>query len=398
MAGTKAATTTSDLEQALEKEGIDWSTLPQAGRRASRRQADDAAKAGAPVTPAELARVVRAQNLPGGAAELTKGQMTGNRSQLRDEFNLRRTRAGESLDEQLVNQDKVLADSLDVIKLKTGGETVAGREAEAGQKITAPLLEQLKTAQNKVDTLYKAADEAGETLTKVDPTPLIKWVEDNFAAMHSAPAMKSLVADLKKSGLVSFSEDGVATAGREPTIREVEALRQAMVKWGKADGASGAYMGEAKRVLDGITDGKGGELYAKARAARIDLRNKFEDPGVINRLVSEKPGGDRVTAFEDVFKRSVIDSSVDDLAKLRGQLLNGAEDTKHQGRRSGVQGPARGDARLHQAGRDQQREGRIQLRRAEARRRYHRAREAGGALRQEHRERDLTAWWSPPRT
>jgi hypothetical protein len=145
-----------------------------------------------------------------------------------------------------------------------------------------------------------------------------------------------LVADLKKSGLVSFSEDGVATAGREPTIREVEALRQAMVKWGKADGASGAYMGEAKRVLDGITDGKGGELYAKSRAARIELREKFEDPGVINRLVSEKPGGDRVTAFEDVFKRSVIDSSVDDLAKLRGQLLQGAEgDAKLQG--SGVQ-------------------------------------------------------------
>jgi hypothetical protein len=120
------------------------------GREGVKAAADDAAKAGAPVTPAELARVVRAQNLPGGAAELTKGQMTGNRSQLRDEFNLRRTRAGESLDEQLVQQDKVLADSLDVIKLKTGGETVAGREAEAGQKITAPLLEQLKTAQNKV--------------------------------------------------------------------------------------------------------------------------------------------------------------------------------------------------------------------------------------------------------
>jgi hypothetical protein len=170
MAGTKAATTTSDLEQALSKEGIDWSTLPQAVREGVKAAADDAAKAGAPVTPAELARVVRAQNLPGGPAELTKGQMTGNRSQLRDEFNLRRTRAGESLDEQLVNQDKVLADSLDVIKLKTGGQTVAGREAEAGQKITAPLLEQLKTAQNKVNTLYKAADESGETLNKVDPS------------------------------------------------------------------------------------------------------------------------------------------------------------------------------------------------------------------------------------
>lgn len=325
-AGTRAAATADDVAASLKKEGIDWGTLPSRVRDALVQQADDAAKAGAPVTPAELARVVRAQNLPGGEAQLTKGQMTGNRQQLRDEFNLRRTKAGASLDDQLAQQDKLLADSLDVIKLKTGGDTVSGREAEAGQKITQPLLDQLKKSQEKVSALYKTADESGETLQKVDTTPLIKWVEDNFAAMHSAPAMKSLVADLKKSGLVSFSEDGAATAGREPTIREVEALRQAMVKWGKADGASGAYMGEAKRVLDGITDGKGGELYAKARAARIAQRDQFEDPGVINRLVSEKPGGDRITPFEDVFAKSVVRGSVDDLAKLRGQLLTGAGD------------------------------------------------------------------------
>lgn len=326
MAGTRTAASADDVAASLKKEGIDWETLPTRVREALVTQADEAAKAGAPVTPAELARVVRAENLPGGPADLTKGQMTQNRQQLRDEFNLRRTKVGATLDEQLANQDKVLADSLDVIKLKTGGATVAGREADAGEKITKPLLEQLKKSQSEVDRLYKVADEAGETLNKVDTTPLIKWVEDNFAAMHSAPAMKSLVADLKRSGLVNFSEDGVAAAGREPTIREVEALRQAMVKWGKADGASGAYMGEAKRVLDGITEGKGGELYGKARAARIAQREQFEDPGIINRLVSEKAGGDRVTPFEDVFKRSVVSGSVDDLSKLRGQLLTGAED------------------------------------------------------------------------
>ena len=335
VAGTRAGTSTTEISEALSKEGIDWATLPQQVRDGIKTQADEAVKAGAPLSSAEIARVVRAQNLPGGRAELTKGQMTQNRSQLRDEFNLRRTRAGESLDEQLVAQDKVLADSLDVIKLKTGGTTTAGRDAEAGQKITKPLLEQLKGAQGKVDQLYKVADEAGETLNKVDPTPLIRWVEDNYAAQHSAPAMKSLVADLKKSGIVTFTDDGVAQAGREPTIREMESLRQAMVKWGKADGASGSYMGEAKRVIDGLTDGKGGELYGKARAARIALREQFEDPQIINRLVAEKPGGDRVTAFEDVFKRSVISSSVDDLANLRKQLLLGGEG--EEGKRAGIQ-------------------------------------------------------------
>jgi hypothetical protein len=330
MAGTKSAASADDLASALKSEGIDWMSLPSQVRDKLLAQADEAARAGAPVTPAELARVVRAENLPGGPARLTKGQMTQNRTQLRDEFNLRSTRFGQSLDDQLVAQDKALADSLDVIKLKTGGRTTAGREAEAGQKITAPLLEQLKGAQAKVDALYKAADQSGETLKTVSPEPLIGWLEDNFAAQHSAPAMKSLAAQLKKAGLVQFSKDGesvTAVPGREMTIREAESLRQAMNQWGKGSDASGHWMGEAKRVLDGMTEGKGGDLYAKARAARIDLRNQFEDPGVINRLVGEKAGGDRVTPFEDVFSRTVLNGSVDDLTTLRGQLLKPAERT-----------------------------------------------------------------------
>jgi hypothetical protein len=324
MAGTRPAVQPDDVASAVRAEGIDWDGLTREVKDGIVAMADDAARGGAPLTPAEIARIVRAQNLPGGGARLTKGQMTGDRVQLRDEFNLRRTNAGQTLDDQLVAQDEALVNALDVIKLKTGGATTAGRDAETGRKITGPLLEQLRNAQARVDALYKAADESGATLEKVNPEPLLRWLEDNFAAQHSAPAMRSLAAQLKKSGLVQFSKDGdeiVAVPGREITIREAESLRQAMNQWGKGNDASGHWMGEAKRVLDGITEGKGGAMYAKARAARIELREQFEDPGIINRLVSEKAGGDRKTAFEDVFKATVLNGSVDDLVTLRGQLL-----------------------------------------------------------------------------
>lgn len=324
LAGTKPAVTADDVAAALEREGIDFQGLTAKVRDGLVKQANEAVRSGAAVTPAQLARAARAEGLP-APARLTKGQMTGDRQQLRDEFNLSRTKAGQAIDDQLMAQDEALSKSLEIIKARTGGTTVAGRDAEAGRKITAPLLKQLEQQEGRVSALYKVADEAGETLQEVNPTPLIKWVEDNFAAMHSAPAMKSLVADLKKSGIVTFTDDGMATAGREPTVRELESLRKAMVKWGKADGSSGSYMGEAKRVLDDMTEGKGGELYGKARAARIELREKFEDPGIINRLVSEKSGGDRVTPFEDVFSRTVLNGSVDDMTRLKGQLLTKGE-------------------------------------------------------------------------
>jgi hypothetical protein len=332
MAGTAPAVTVDDVANALRAEGIDWSTLPSKVRETLMQQADEAARGGVPVTPAELARVARAEGLPGGGARLTKGQMTQNRQQLREEFNLRRTAVGQSLDDQLVAQDEALANSLDVIKLKTGGTTAAGRDAEAGRKITQPLIQQLRSQQAKVDQLYKVADEAGETLEKVNPEPLLRWLEDNFAAQHSAPAMRSLAAQLKKSGLVKFEDAGegvIAVPGREITIREAEELRKAMNQWGKGNDASGHWMSEAKRVLDGITDGKGGDMYARARAARIALREQFEDPGIIHRLVGEKAGGDRLTAFEDVFRTSVLNSSVDDLTRLRGQLLSGGQGVTH---------------------------------------------------------------------
>lgn len=333
MAGTKAATSSDELATALKSEGIDWATLPAAVREGVQQLADEAGKAGAPVSTAELARVVRAQKLPGGRAELTKGQMTQDRSQLRAEFDLRRTSAGKSLDDQLMQQDEALANSLDVIKLKTGGATTAGREAEAGELITKPLVEQLRKSQSEVTRLYKAADEAGETLAEVNAEPLAQFLIQNRAASISVPELRTIAAKLKDMGVASGDDLSKVTGAaawleREPTVRELEELRKLAVKLGRGNDAAGHWMGDLKHVIDSMTEGKGGELYGKARAARIAQRQQFEDPGVINRLVSEKPGGDRVTAFEDVFKKSVVNGSVDDLTKLRGQLLEGAGDDK----------------------------------------------------------------------
>lgn len=326
-----ASVTADDVARALKAEGIEWSSVPSRVRESLVKQADEAARAGAPVTPAELARVARAENLP-APASLTKGQMTQDRGQLRDEFNLRKTAAGKPLDDAFVAQDKALEGSVEILKLKTGGTTVAGRESEAGRKITAPLVAQLKTQEGKVTALYQKADEAGETLTEVDVTPLAQFLIENRAASISVPELRTIAAKLKDMGVASGDDLSKASGAagfieRQPNIRELEELRKLGVKLGRGNDAAGHWMGELNRVIDSITEGKGGELYGAARAARIDLRKQFEDPGIIHSLVGTKRTGDRLTEFDEVFRKSVLNSSPDEVVKLRDQLLTKGEHT-----------------------------------------------------------------------
>lgn len=334
-----ASVSADDIARALQEEGVDFAQMPAKVREGLVKQAQEAADAGAPVSPAELARVARAQGLP-VPAELTKGQMTRDPNQLRTEFDLRRTAAGGAIETRMGQQEEALEGSLEVIKMKTGGASTPQRDAETGRRIAEPILRQAKSSESRVSALYKQADTAGETLAEVNVQPLAEYLIDNRAASVSVPEIKAFAAKLRDMGIASGDDlSNVAGAKawltREPTVRELEELRKFAVQLGQKDEAAGHFMREVKNVIDGLTAGKGGELYQKARAARIDHALKFEDPGVVNRLIEMKSRTDRVTPFEDVFRVTVLNSSADDLTRLRGQLLEHSDNPEL--RTAGVQ-------------------------------------------------------------
>jgi hypothetical protein len=72
-----------------------------------------------------------------------------------------------------------------------------------------------------------------------------------------------------------------------------------------------------RKIINEITEGKGGELYQEARRLRQDYSKRFENIGAIDRLISTKANSDdRVVAFEDVFQKSIINGSLDDVKNL----------------------------------------------------------------------------------
>jgi hypothetical protein len=77
------------------------------------------------------------------------------------------------------------------------------------------------------------------------------------------------------------------------------------------------FLNELLKIINEITEGKGGELYQEARRLRQDYSKRFENIGAIDRLISTKANSDdRVVAFEDVFQKSIINGSLDDVKNL----------------------------------------------------------------------------------
>jgi hypothetical protein len=84
------------------------------------------------------------------------------------------------------------------------------------------------------------------------------------------------------------------------------------------------HAGEMKKLINSATENKGGELYQNARKLRTQYASKFEDVGVVDKLLRTKKGTtDRAVAFEDVFRHSILDGSKDDVAAIGMTLKKG---------------------------------------------------------------------------
>jgi hypothetical protein len=75
---------------------------------------------------------------------------------------------------------------------------------------------------------------------------------------------------------------------------------------------------EMKNIINQITANKGGEAYQTAKKLRTQLANKYENSSYVDKLLSTKKGysKDRMVAFEDVFKHSILDGSLDDVRAI----------------------------------------------------------------------------------
>lgn len=252
-------------------------------------------------------RVERAAQLP-VPIKLTKGQASRDFDQLKFERETAKTEVGAPLRERSADQNQRITMNFDAWVDQTGAE--AGSLRAVGQIVTDAVAERANRAKVEIRNAYVKAEKAGEMREPINVQPLRDYLDSKEPEAINAPVLISAKAKLDK-----IAKEGTAT------LNDIEEVRKMVGTLGTKDATNGHFAREIKGVIDSMTEGAGGAEYGRARMLRAKYAKDFENVGVIDRLMSTKPGtSDRAVAYEDVFRHSILNGSLDDVRVVRKTL------------------------------------------------------------------------------
>jgi hypothetical protein len=266
---------------------------------------------GAASTAEDLMRQERLNRL---GIPATLGERTKNLPQQQFEADVRRgvvtgisedakTKLSEQMRAFETNKQKAIVQNFERMTNEVGAEVADPTQMRAVGKIVDKALNDEYTKKyDAYKSLYKTADEAGETLQQVPYKNLIDFIETKTPTQRQKldPILDSVAESLRMN-----DPQGTGTI----SVRALEDIYQQIgtVK----DSANAKPM---KNIITQMGEGAGGELYQKARAARAQLAKEFEDVSRVDKLLGTKAGyADRRVALDDVFKHVVVDGSLEEM-------------------------------------------------------------------------------------
>jgi hypothetical protein len=293
--------------------------IPQTTNRmaqALRREQPTMSGVGAAQTPEAVTRMQMAQNLRVPVSP-SKGQLERDLGQQQFEIETPKIspELGKPLIEAQAKRNDAILQNFDAFVDATGKESFGLRAT--GKVVTDELNRQANEAKTLVNNAYTKAREVGETEAPVPYAPLVAYINDQTPTVRAklAPILDVVdeqIAknDPKKTGAVS--------------INALEDIYQVINKNFEPNTPAAVYGREMKDIINTITEGQGGELYQNARKLRQNYAQRFENIGAVDRLLRLKPNSDdRFVAFEDVFQKSIINGSLDDVKNLGVALKKG---------------------------------------------------------------------------
>lgn len=290
---------------------------PQPANAGATAPAGSVGAAGADV---ETARRERAAALP-VPIELSKGEAMGPEGKF-EQMQFERETAkqgdtGEPLRQAAAEKNERLQRNLDFWVDETGAESVMPRDV--GASVDKALHNKLEARKAEIGKAYDAAREAGEMAEPVKTDELVDYLNKTGPESINAKVLQSVREKLVQLGGAKRDGEGGLVAGEIP-INDLEEIRKMINR--VAESAPDQHFGSiVKGKIDAITKDVGGELYREARRLRTNLGAEFNNRSVINDLVRNKRGtADRAVALEDVFDRSILRRSVDDVKHLRATL------------------------------------------------------------------------------
>ena len=287
--------------------------------------------AGAAATPEAMQRVETAAQLPvpfKGKAALTEGQASRDFAQLQFEKEIAKDpELGAAVRERVENQTGTMIQNFDAMIDRL--EPVATSKRELGMAVDQPLINRVETKRREIRKLYDEAEKAGELENPVSLDQLAGRMADLDRYSGIVPIIESVKREAMRLGALVEGPDGQLTAGRI-ALKDSELLRQFVndaTDW--MDRRQALFAKRINGAIDEATEGQGGNLYRKARKARAEFAEEFENVGLTSKLLGTKRGTDeRQIALEDVFDKVIISSKVDEMNKLRSTLLKSGKEGK----------------------------------------------------------------------
>lgn len=278
---------------------------------------------GAAGTDMATQRIATAESMP-VPIKLTQGQATRDAGQLRFERETAKDPSqGAPLRERNMQQNAALTQNLEKWIDDSGATTLDN--VTTGNAAVDALTRMKASEKAKVRVLYKAAEKAGDLEKPVSTEAIVQFLKENESGKTTAPVLGVIENELVRLKGAARDADGSLVPG-EVSVNNLEALRKVVNKFVKDDGNDQRLAGEFRGVHDAITEGAGGKAYQAARAARIELANKFENRAVVaDLLANRKRMKDPKVAAENVFNRVILNGSQDDVAFMRKLLQAGGE-------------------------------------------------------------------------
>jgi len=268
---------------------------------------------GAAEVPIVKNRVERAKELP-IPIELSKDQATRNPADVRFARETAKDPIlGGALQAKYAEDNAKIQANLDKFVHDTGAEFTGAAPGEIGQMLVNTIEPIKKSRYGKVQSAYDTAREAGHMNEPIDINKLETYVEK-----HRPEAINATVLSSVEQKLNALTQNG--KIGQIP-INDLEELRKMTSTLSQSSGPNAHYGKEVIKMIDSLTEGKGGDLYKNARSLNTSYMKEFENTPVLRQITAMKPGGqERVVAIENLVDKTMLKGPGDQVKQLFSSL------------------------------------------------------------------------------
>lgn len=297
------------------------------------------ASVGGAATPETLRRVATAEGLP-VPVTLTKGAATRDESQLAfEKEQIKSAELGVPLRNRADENRLQILQNFDAMVDMTGAQSPD--LTITGNKVVNTLASGYQAAKTKTKVAYNKAMKSEEANAPVDlespvtigegedaiTSTVTGYLNSKVTGVPTSAVTDSIRKTMVKLGLAAENETGELVPLRA-TVGQMENLRKEISGMAKFDDKIGLRDETIiKKIIDKSTEPVSGELFKAARKERATQARKYENRAVVARLLNNRKGmDDPQVAADQVFNKSIINSSPEEIQFLRRVILTSGKD------------------------------------------------------------------------